>query len=620
MNTIKTQLDLEFGAVYSKDSTMFRTWSTMAEEVTLVVYCNEKDNIGQTYKMNSIENGIWELQLEGDCHGKYYNYRVLLNGKETETPDPYVKSANANGERGMVVDFSRLNPEGWEEQRKVSTKMSEAVLYELHMRDFSTHEESGIANKGVFLSLTEDNTTTTTGMTTGLAHLEELGVTHVHLLPVYDFTSVDEKNGGYNWGYDPYLYNVLEGSYSSNPDNGEVRIKEFKSLVQSLHNKGIGVILDVVYNHTSHEKQSPFDVLMPGYYYRQTPEGWYSNGSGCGNELATEKPEVRRFIIDSLKFWLQEYKVDGFRFDLMALYDVNTVREIEKELKEINPNVILYGEPWIGGLSVLEEGRRFLKGKQWGTTVGLFNDEIRDTIKGDNDGYERGFVMGRHGMEDKVRVGIAGGIQYSDWLRGFSQNPAETINYVSCHDNLALFDKIKQTCPDYSAEDRRRMNRLALSVILTSFGIPFLHAGSEFLRHKFGQHNSYNAGDYINQMNWSLKHQNEDIYSYIRDLIRFRKDQKVFSTSNANHVREQLEFIPSGLGTVCYKLTSIHEEDYREILIVHNGNNYGSHIQFLPNEEWLLIANGDKVELEGQGIVKDYIVVEPISTCILVKE
>lgn len=615
-------LDVEFGSTISvnKEWTTFSVWSPLAENVWVSLYEESDSSSPSCHLMIRDPEGVWSWTAPSNLHGHYYTYLVEMNGVLKECPDPYSKSSSVNGEKSMIVDFSLTNPIGWENQLQINTSITESILYELHLRDYSSHDSSGVESKGKYLSLTELGTHSPDGLSTGLSHLLDLGVTHVHLLPVFDFTSVDERAEGYNWGYDPYLYNVLEGSYSSNPYDGITKVREFKSMVQELHNNGLGVVLDVVYNHTSHEKESPFDILAPQYYYRMTEEGYYSNGSGCGNELATEKPIVRKFIIDSLKFWLTEYNVDGFRFDLMALYDEDTMKMIEAELRKIKPNIILYGEPWIGGLSILPEDKRFNKGKQWGTHIGMFNDEVRNAIKGDSDGESIGFVMGLHGLETKIMAAISGGVQYDDWLKGFSQDPSQTVNYVSCHDNLTLYDKIEKTARWASAEDRRRMNRLALSLVLTSFGVPFLHAGSEFLRSKRGHHNSYNSGDSINQIDWGWKKKNHDIFFYIQSLIRFRKDQKVFQTSNANIVRDALEFIPSLPGVIAYKTTSPFEEDYREILIIHNANNYGVRIPFLEGEEWLYVANGDNIDLDIRHSVSEKITVLPISTCILVKE
>ncbi|MEK6265822.1 MAG: alpha-amylase family glycosyl hydrolase [Clostridium sp.] len=345
----------DLGAVYTPLSTTFKVWAPTVEKITLLVYENFKDDKREEYEMTKANKGVWEFVLLGDYKNKYYNYLVYKDGVQKETPDIYTKGASANGKRGMIVDFSSLNPCNWEKHRRpVGINRTEAIIYEVHVRDFSVDANSGIQNKGKYLGFTEKNTKTSEGVVTGLDHLKDLGITHVHLLPVYDFASVDETKDEYNWGYDPYLYNVLEGTYATDAKDGTVRIREFKLLVQTLHENGISVVMDVVYNHTFAIENSPMDILVPGYYYRKDDQGNYTNGSGCGNETASEKPMMRKFMVDSIKFWAEEYKIDGFRFDLMALHDIDTMKEIEKQAKIINSNIIIYGEPWTGGTSSLD--------------------------------------------------------------------------------------------------------------------------------------------------------------------------------------------------------------------------------------------------------------------------
>ncbi len=611
----------DLGANYHKEYTIFKVWSPYAQKMKTIIYEEYDDSIGTVHAMIKKENGIWELKLKGDYKNKYYNYRVTINGFEKETPDPYTKGATINGSKGMIVDFSSLNPKGWENHFiPPPIKATESILYEVHVRDFSIDENSGMKYKGKYLAFTEKSTKGINGVSTGVDHLKELGITHIHLLPVFDFASVDEGKEEYNWGYDPYLYNVLEGSYATNPYSGRIRIIEFKKMIQFLHENNIRIIMDVVYNHTYKTGNSPFDILAPKYYYRTYEDGSYSDGSGCGNEIDTEKPMARKFILDSLKFWIEEYKIDGFRFDLMGLYDTDTIKEIEKELRKINPNILLYGEPWTGGLSLLDYSFQFKKGSQRGMQVAVFNDDFRNAIKGDNDEKGLGFVNGGFELEDEIKKGIAGSISYNDMLGGFAKHPIETINYVSSHDNLTLFDKIIKTSTDVDEEEREKMNKLALSIVLTSQGIPFIHGGSEILRSKKGNHNSYNSGDEINKINWSNKHKYTETFAYIKGLIEFRKSQKVMMLEKEEEIKKYLRFIDSPKGTVAYSLHSSYEKDYKGIYIIHNANRNEVKINLTLKGNWIMVANEEKIDKKGIIRIEEKnktIIVAPLATYIL---
>ncbi|MDF2520775.1 MAG: type pullulanase [Clostridia bacterium] len=616
----------DLGAVYSKDSTVFKVWAPTAENMKVVIYKSYDAAYGQEYSMSKAEQGVWDLKLPGDLKSQYYTYKVTIDGAERETVDPYAKGAAANGKKGMIVDFASINPEGWESHKAPEAlKPTEAVVYEMHVRDFSVDESSGIKNKGRYLAFTEKGTKGPNGVSTGLEHLKELGITHLHLLPVYDFASVDEtKEGQYNWGYDPYLYNVPEGSYSTNPYDGTVRIKEFKEMVQTLHENDIRVVMDVVFNHTYTTGDSPFDILVPGYYYRTDKSGSYTNGSGCGNETASEKAMVRKFIVDSVKFWATEYRIDGFRFDLMALHDIDTMKEVERELRKINPNILIYGEPWTGGASALSPALQLRKGSQKGMNIAVFNDDIRNAIKGDNDGIGLGFVNGAYGLENEVKKGIVGGIQYSSSIHGFTEQPAETINYVSSHDNLTLFDKLEKSNPSLSAEERVKMNRLALSIVLTSEGIPFIQGGTKILRTKNGSHNSYNAGDMINKIDWSRKSTYMETYSYIKGLIELRRSQRVLTLDNAEDIKKSITFVDAPKKSVAYMLSSSFKDDFKNIVIIHNANRESITVKLPKAGQWKVIANelevNQKGVTQGEAAFSNEVEAAPLSTYILVKE
>jgi len=615
----------DLGAVYSKECTIFKVWAPTRDDIKVIVYDNYNDSHGKILPMTKVDKGVWELILEGDYKNKYYNYIVIVEGKEMETTDPYTKGATVNGKKGMVVDFSTTNPEGWENhQIPRALNMSEAIIYEMHVRDFSTDDDSGIKNKGKYLAFTEKGTKSRCGISTGLDHLRDLGITHIHLLPVFDFASVDEtEEYGYNWGYDPYLYNVPEGSYATNPYDGAIRIKEFKEMIKVLHENGLRVIMDVVYNHTFCMRKNPLEVLEPKYYYRTDGNGRYTNGSGCGNETASERAMMRKFIVDSVKFWATEYKIDGFRFDLMALHDIETMKEVRRELKKINPSILIYGEPWTGGDTSLPYDMQFRKGRQRGMEIAVFNDDFRNSLKGDNDGTGVGFVNGGFGLENEIKKGIVGSVQYNRELYGFAEEPVETINYISSHDNLTLFDKIKKSRLEVAEEEREKMNRLALSIILTSQGIAFIQGGTEFLRTKRDNQNSYNAGDEINKICWSRKHKYNDTFEYIRGLITIRKDQRVMTLDRAEDIRSSLQFLGAPENTVAYLLNSPYKEDYEHILIIHNANRNEVKVRLPLEGEWRVIANEFEANhngiFQGTKAFRNEVNVPPISTYILYK-
>lgn len=607
----------DLGANYYKDYTIFKVWSLDAQHIKVVIY-DSYDDVGIMHHMNKEEDGIWSLKLYGDYGNKYYNYMVKRNNIEKETPDPYTKGATLNGKKGMIVDFASIDPVGWKDHLiPKSLNNNETIIYEMHIRDFSVDINSGIKNKGKYLAFVEENTKLN-DVSTGLDHLKELGITHIHLLPISDFGSIDESKEEYNWGYDPHLYYVPEGSYSTNPYDGRVRIHELKKMIKSLHENNIRIVMDVVFNHTFKVENTPFDILAPKYYYRTYDNGNYSNGSGCGNEIASEKPMVRKFILDCIKFWATEYKIDGFRFDLMGLHDVETMNLIESELKKINSNILIYGEPWIGGTSVLDSRVQFTKGSQRGMQIAVFNDDFRNSIKGDNDGTSLGFVNGAYELEKEIKKGIIGSIEYNYELSGFTKDPKETINYVSSHDNLTLFDKFKKSNPNSSEEEIEKMNRLALSIILTSQGIPFIHGGSEILRSKCGEHNSYNLGDEINKIEWTRKIKYKKTFEYIKSLIRFRKSQKIMNLSNSEDIRKSLIFTDSPKNTVAYMLTSTHKDDIKYIFIIHNANTKEAVVKLPLDGPWDIISNGYEF-YNKIGSVLEEIKIDSLSTYILIK-
>ena len=476
--------DLEL--TVNDNGTHFRLWSPQAEAVRVYLYNTDCNSVAtDSLEMTRDENGTWVASAPGQLYGMFYTFRINHNGKWLdETPGVWAKAAGTNGRRAAIIDFAQTNPEGWSEDRgPVVNNINDVIIYEMHHRDFSVHESSGIENKGKFLALTEQGTRSVLGDKTGIDHLKELGITHIHILPSYDYNSVDEtqlSSNQYNWGYDPYNYNTPEGSYSTNPANPVARVAEMKQMVKALHDAGIGVIMDVVYNHTANNDDSNFSLTAPGYYYRHREDGSYSDASGCGNETASERQQMRNYIVNSVKYWAQEYHIDGFRFDLMAIHDTETMNEVATELKKINPSIFVYGEGWTAGDSPLPVERRALKENvSKMPQVAVFSDDIRDAIKGHySNAADCGFATGKPGNEETVKIGIVASTAHPqvDYSKGnnskfaYAATPTQIINYVSCHDDLTLTDKLHKSMTDATEADMMRAARLAQTIVFTSQG------------------------------------------------------------------------------------------------------------------------------------------------------
>jgi pullulanase len=617
---------------YTPEKTTFKLWSPVAKAVYVTLY--EAGNGGEALdkiQMNKSENGVWTLEVKKDLNGIYYTFQVNVNGIFLdETPGIYATAVGVNGKRAMVLNLNSTNPEGWEQDKGPEVKFqNEAIIYEAHIRDITQHENSGSSYRGKFLGMVEKGTKSMEGLSTGLDHILELGVTHVHLLPSFDFFTIDEKKldqPQFNWGYDPQNYNVPEGSYSSDPFHAEVRIKEFKKMVKGFHDNGVGVILDVVYNHTGRTEDSNFNLEVPGYYYRQTEDGNWSNASGCGNETASERAMVRKYIIESCKFWAREYHLDGFRFDLMAIHDVETMNMLSEELKKINPNIIIYGEGWTAGASPLPDDLKALKGNTINLkAVAAFSDDIRDGIKGSVfEDRSRGFVSGAENNEETIKFGVIASTNHKqidldkvNYSNAFWANePWQTVNYVSCHDNHTLFDKLKISVEGASLEELKRMNKLADGIVLTSQGIAFIHAGAELLRTKNGEHNSYNLPDEINQINWTWKAEHKDVFDYYKGIIALRKSHPAFRMPSTEMLNEHLEFVHSESGLVGFKVKDhANGDSWKNILVFYNARNNPAKIEL--EGEWKIAVLGDVIDPNGKNKVKTSIDVPAISMMIL---
>ncbi len=627
--------DLELSVDAS--GTHFTLWSPKAEAAEVLIYDTDRNTAPvETLPMKRGENGTWGASVPVKLYGKFYTFRVTVDGRQlAETPGVWAKAVGTNGERAAIIDFAATDPAGWSDDKGPELKnITDAVLYEMHHRDFSVHPSSGIVHKGKFLALTEPQTRSTLGDATGIDHLKELGVTHVHILPSYDYNSVDESNlpsNQYNWGYDPFNYNAPEGSYSTDPADPAVRVREMKEMVKALHDAGIGVVMDVVYNHTANNDDSNFSLTAPGYYYRHRPDGSYSDASGCGNETASERQQMRDFIINSVKYWAKEYHIDGFRFDLMAIHDIETMNEVAAELKKINPSIFVYGEGWTAGDSPLPAEQRALKENvDKMTGIAVFSDDIRDAVKGHySDAKDRGFATGKPGNEETVKIGIVASTAHPqvDYSKGnnskfaYAGAPTEIINYVSCHDDLTLTDKLAASMPGSSEADRQRAARLAQTIVFTSQGTPFMFAGEEVFRDKKGVHNSYKSPDSVNAIDWTLKNKNADQFNYYRELIKLRKAHPAFRMTTADEIARNIVFDKiTSPNVISYSIkNNANGDEWKEIKLVFNGSD-SPFVAKIPKGDWTVVARDGQLKADGLGTSKGgTVVVEPTSALILAR-
>lgn len=602
--------------------THFALWSPGAEAVRLHLY--EDGRNGEAYVSYDLTadrgNGLWRLSLPERLYGKFYTFQVKIEGEWLrETPGVWAKAVGANGYRAAIIDMAATNPEGWESDRYVETPhQTDAIVYEMHHRDFSVHNNSGIANKGKFVAMLEPGTRSSNGELAGIDHLKELGVTHVHILPSYDYNTVDETrlaDRQYNWGYDPLNYNAPEGSYSTNPVDPANRIIEMKKMVQALHNAGIGVIMDVVYNHTALNDDSNFSLTAPGYYYRHWKDGRYSDASGCGNETASDRRQMSDYIVNSVKYWAEEYHIDGFRFDLMAIHDIETMNRVAETVRAVNPSAVIYGEGWTAGDSPLPVERRALKenvAKMKG--IAVFSDDIRDAVKGHySRAEERGFASGEAGQEETVKIGIVASTAHPqvDYAKGtnskfaYASSPEQIMNYVSCHDDLCLTDKLRKSMPEADDSVRMRVARLAQTIVFTSQGTPFMFCGEEIFRDKKGVHNSYCSPDSINAIDWNLKKQNRGQFDYYRNLIALRKAHPAFRMTSAEDIARHIVFDKTeGSNLVSYSIRDhANGDEWKEIKVVFNGNDSAREVK-VAKGDWIVVAADGRIDKDGLGRAK----------------
>ena len=605
---------------YTPSVTSFHLWSPNADEVRLMLYEEaEGGHAFQTHHMKLGDDGTWHVDVNEDLKGKFYAFNVKMQDEWLgDTPGLFAKAVGINGHRGAIIDMVQTNPTGWENDRKpVLRSVADVVVYEMHHRDFSIDASSGIEHKGQFLALTEQGTQSPEGLATGIDHLKELGVTHVHLLPSYDYASIDEhtfKDSHYNWGYDPQNYNVPDGSYATDPTQPVTRIMEFKQMVQALHQAGIRVVLDVVYNHTYNASTSAFEKTVPGYFYRMKPDGTFANGSGCGNETASNRPMMRKFMVESVLYWMREYHLDGFRFDLMGIHDIATMNEIRQEAQKLDPQVLIYGEGWAAETPQYAADSLAMKANIARMPgIAAFCDEMRDGLRGPWDDDKKGaFLAGFPGHEESIKFGIVGAIShpqvkmdevnYSN--KAWAQEPVQMMSYVSCHDDMCLVDRLRTSVTDLKGNDLEKLDMLAQTAVLTSQGIPFIFAGEEVMRDKKFVHNSFQSPDSVNAINWHNKAKYQWVFNYYKGLIAMRKHHPAFRLGSAELVRQHLEFLPvEGSGVVAFRLKDHAGGDaWDNIIVVLNARRETAKIE-VPEGKYVAVVKDGWVNENGIGTI-----------------
>lgn len=617
----------DLGNTYSSDQTNFRVWAPTASSVNLVTYATAtaSSSSGVVTPMIFDVKGTWVISKKGDLNGSIYTYRVTVGGVEEEAVDPYVRATTVNGLRGVVVDLSQTDPKVWTKSKPAfSGKSTDALIYELHVRDLSMDSSSNIpaAHKGKFLALTDVKTTSSAGGKTGVNAIKDLGVTHVELLPIFDFASVDENNPTFNWGYDPQNYNVPEGSYATDPTKPTVRITELKTAIQSLHDQKLRVMMDVVYNHVYSAPNFSEEKIVPGYFFRTNPDGSLANGSGVGNDLASERPMVRKLIVDSVKYWATQYRLDGFRFDLMGLLDIETMQQIRRELSKLDPSILIIGEGWnMGTLDASQRANQQNIGSLNG--IAAFNDQLRDGVKGSvfNAG-ETGYATGTLTQIGNTKVGIIGNVFFSRDVLGnwITKDPTQSVNYVESHDNLTLVDKITASVPGASSSTIAKLDRLSASIPLLAQGVPFIQAGQEFLRSKKGDSNSYKSDDSINSLKWNLRSDNAVTVDYYKGLIALRAAHPAFRMSTTAAIQKNFRFLPAPSSVITYVINGTAVKDsWKSIVVAHNPNAAAVTVTLPSKGDWREVVKGDKAGIKVLSTLAaaTKVLVDPQTTIVL---
>jgi pullulanase len=609
----------DLGVSIDENQTQFKLWAPTAAQVKLKLR-QPNSTFSEIIKMRREAKGVWSVVVHSDLELYQYTFLVLVNQEWRESVDPYAVAVTANGELGVVVKL--------EKTRRKKTFLPpienpvDAIIYETHIRDFTIHPDSGVKHKGLYLGAGELNTKGKDGEPTGLSYVKDLGITHIEFLPFNDFAGVDETepNKEYNWGYNPLHFNVPEGSYSSNPSNPYARIIELKQLIDAIHSQGIRVIMDVVYNHVYIRETSSFEKVVPGYYFRHNELGFPSNGTGVGNDIASERKMVRKFILDSIRFWMEEYHIDGFRFDLMGILDIDTMKEVRKTCDSIQEETLIIGEGWNLNTPLPMDKKAIIRNQSKLPDIAQFNDKFRDKIKGNTFYlYDKGYVLGNEHYYEEAKEVIIGSVGIDKEGSGLLSNPSQSVNYVECHDNHTMWDKLLSCLPDMDELLHIKYHRLATGLILLSQGIPFLHSGQEFFRTKRGDGNSYKSPDHINQLDWNRKQLYSDNVKYIKGLIQLRKQFPCFRLKTGDDVRDCIQVLPLPIPLIGYSIQN-QNHDFTEVLLLINPLRSKQSIQ-IPDGNWSVLVDDKKVEILSKRVVSGKeMVLEPVCLTILVKK
>ncbi|WP_066311074.1 type I pullulanase [Bacillus sp. FJAT-29814] len=606
----------DLGVTYKKEETQFRLWAPTALKVKLKLR-KPSSHHSEIIKMKREERGVWAISVKGDLELSQYSYLVQVNREWREAVDPYTKAVTANGELGVIVNFEKTN------RAKIPLPPLEdavdAIIYETHLRDFTIHCDSGVVHKGLYLGAGELNTTEKNGKSTGLSYVKELGITHVQFLPFHDFAGVNElaDKNEYNWGYNPLHFNAPEGSYSTDPSNPYSRITELKQLIDQLHHAGLRMIMDVVYNHVYIRENSPFEKIVPGYYFRHNELGLPSNGTGVGNDIASERRMVRKFITDSIRFWVEEYHIDGFRFDLMGILDVETMNEVRSVCDGLAEDTLIIGEGWNLNTPLPLEQKAIIQNQSQLPKIGQFNDKFRDSIKGSTfNMYDKGYALGNRHYFTAALEAITGSIGFKKKGTGLFNEPSQSVNYVECHDNHTLWDKLQACLPNADDEKRKKYHRLATGLVLLSQGIPFIHSGQEFFRTKQGEGNSYRSPDSVNQLDWERRSFYEETVEYVKGLIQIRKQYPCFRMRTGEEIRSRIGLLPVEVPIIGLLF---HSESPAMILLINPSS--ATQKVVLPAGSWGVLADGNRAGLTRECVIDSgEIELAPITLNVLVKK